>query len=207
MPAKKVDPAVRLQRFRGLRAVAEPASKLTAAELAKALGFSWRHVKNMIDADAEFPIEVRGAEGAAWTFDLCAVLDHLIARDTALVALNDERAARMAKLTGAAAVLDDQSRPRLSMDEMRQAANTVVALDKMKRQQGHYVLAEPARRFFQDYHQHFQTEALGVLSRIDPAGQLLPAIRESIETDMRNLLVDLQERQERFLTQYFGSRP
>lgn len=210
MPNRKPDPSVRLARLKAMRAGIEPGTTMTAGEMCKALGWTWRHMKrDMIDQDASFPVLRRGAEGHAWLFDVPAVLDYLIARDEAAIAERAQRAEQMARLSGIGLkAVSESDRPGgLSIDELRVATQALVTVTRMKREQGELVPAEPVRLFFQDYHQHIQQEILGLLSRIDGPGQLPAGIRQAIEDDMRNLLVDLQKRMDNFVRERLAYRP
>lgn len=211
--AKKQDDAIRAKvaRWKATREVAEPGDTLQAEPMAKALGMTWRNLKKIIDLDAAFPIVVRGAEGHAWTFDVTAVLDHMIARDEAVLAERDREASRLARLSGitvSGAVGGPDSAGAsqgMSAEALRSAAQTMLQVQKLKREQGLLIEAEPVRMFLIEYHQRFQQEVLGALGRVDPAGQLPPATRTLIENDMRNLLVDMHGRLEQWMGQHIAA--
>lgn len=179
---------------------------LTAAELATAMSMTWRNIRLIIDGDASFPVVKRGAEGHEWNFDLAAVLDWFIKRDEQTVSRAEVKRARLAKLAGLSTmVVDGESRAGLTVDEIRSTAQALIQAQRLKEQQAELVPAEPARAFWADYHEHFQSEVIGLLSRIDPAGQLSPGIRKLIDDDMRTLLVTLQGRMDKFIEGYRGN--
>lgn len=205
--ARKQDDALhaRVARWKAVRAATKPKETLSFTPMAKVLGMGARNLKLIIDKDQDFPIEIRGGEGVEWAFNVRAVLDHLIARDAAVLAGRAKEVAALARMTGITVEAGDAP-STFSAESLRQTASTLVTVQKLKREQGDLIIAEPVRTFFRDYHQRFQQEVLGCLGRIDPAGQLPPATRAMIENDMRDLLVDLQDRMQAFVGQTLADR-
>jgi len=211
--SRKQDEALqaRVARYKALRRETKKGDLLTFTPMAKVLGMSARNLKIIIDADETFPVVERGGEGHPWTFDARAVLDHMIARDDAVLAKRAKEVAALARMTGIsieAPGVDSGAAPQaFSAEALRQTASTLVTVQKLKKEQQALIDAEQVRQFLSDYHQRFQQEVLGALGRVDPAGQLEPAVRGLIENDMRNLLVDLEGRMTAFVVKTFADRP
>jgi hypothetical protein len=215
---KPADPAARLSLLRAARENAKPDDILSGqTEMAPLLGMSWRNLTKTIDADPDFPVLTRGGEGVPWQFNAVAVIDHLIAKCEAALAERTARAGKMERLSGlrlqssddkpakgrrrAAAAPPPADAP-MSSTELREIGQAQLTAHKLKELQGKLVVADPMKRFLADYHSTMQGETLGLLGKIDPGGQLPPAVRLNIEDSMRTLLVNLQSRMDRFLAGY-----
>ena len=216
---KPADPAARLSLLRAARENAKPDDELNANEMAGALGMTWRNLRLTIDDDADLPVMARGGEGIAWQFNAVAVLDYMIAKCEAFLADRAERAGKMQRLSGLHLTSENDKpvkRRRRAVEpvvaavitpsEARDIAQSQLTAHKLKEMQGLLVVAEPMRRFMADYHTTLQTETLGLLGKIDPAGQLPAQVRLQVEDSMRTLLVNLQGRMERFLAGYSDRR-
>lgn len=210
---KKADDALRARvvRYKALLKETKRTDVLTFGPMAKVLGMSARNLKLIIDGDEGFPIEQRGGEGHAWTFKVQDVLRHMISRDDAVLAKRDREAARLARLSGVSiGSAPEENGGQLqgfSPEALKAAAQTLMQVQRLKREQGELIEAEPVRLFLIEYNQRFQQEALGALGRVDPAGQLSPAMRALIEEDMRNLLVDMETRLQAWMVNRFADRP
>ncbi len=172
--------------------------------MAAALGMTWRNLRYTIDADPELPILTRGGEGIAYRFRAAAVFKHLIAKCNDAIAQRDERALRMARITGirlpAPVAGVHVSSETLTASELKIAGETLLVVHKLKLLQGAYVEAPRLTAFLIDYHSQFQQRALSLLGKIDPAGQWPVAVRQAVDDTMRTLLVNLQADMERFLS-------
>ncbi len=203
MTRKPADPSARLALLKAARRRAKSQDVLDMSGMAKACGFTNRNLKLTIDSDPDFPILARGGEGVPYQFDAVAVLDHLIAKCNAVLGDRRKRAAKMARLAGVpeleSAAIDDEE--PLTAHEVKAAVDAMMSTHKMRQQQGRYLLRDASVAFFTDYHGQLQSETLGLLGKIDPAGEWSPLVRQKVEDAMRTLLVDLQAKMERFIAQ------
>jgi len=201
------DPAARLAVLRAARKVAKPEDVLGAQEMAAALKMTWRNLKLIIDADDAFPIIRRGGEGVPWRMSAIAVLEHLITGCESALAARGQRQARIDRLSGAPAVKATKrgkaqtttEEPPLSIDDMRKLGDVQMNAHKLKMMQGRYVVADANAAMLSDYHRSLQSNVLGLVGKIDPAGQWPAAVRLAVEDGMRTLLVDLQGMMVRYL--------
>lgn len=216
---KPADPAARLALLRAARENAKLDDVLNHREFAHACGMTPRNLKLTIDSDESFPVQSRGGEGIGYQYHVITALDYMIAKCEALLADRAERAGKLERLSGLRlTTADDKPVKRrrravepvaeapLSSAEIREIGQAQLTAHKLKEMQGLLVVAEPMRRFMADYHTTLQTETLGLLGKIDPAGQLPAQVRLQVEDSMRTLLVNLQGRMERFLAGYSDRR-
>lgn len=216
---KPADPAARLSLLRAARENAKPDDVLNHREMAQACGMTPRNLKLTIDADDTFPILSRGGEGIGYQYGVVAALDHMIAKCEAMLADRAERAGKLERLSGLQlnakseapakrrrGKVEPVAQAPITASEARDIGQAQLTAHKLKEMQGKLVVADPMRRFLGDYHTALQTETLGLLGKIDPAGQLPAQVRLQVEDSMRTLLVNLQERMERFLAGYSDRR-
>lgn len=203
MPVRTpANPSARLAILRASRKKAKKADIVAMSEMAKILGMTPRNLKITINGDPDLPILSRGAEGIAYQFNVIAVLDHLIARCLTAIGIRNKQAARMARLSGVDVSLDlDASTDTapLTTSEIRELGQGQITAQKLKMMQMQFVRADGLASFLDTYHGHFQSNTLGLMGKIDPAGQLPAATRLLVEDGMRNLLVELQNMMDRFL--------
>lgn len=211
---KPAEPAARLQLLRAAREKVEDDDILNAREMAAVLGMTQNNLMQTLAADAEFPVEFKGGEGIPYRFKASAVLDHMIAKCEAAIAERQTRDARVQRLSGLATVRPaDGPAPgqggapeALSPGDLRTIGEAQMIAHKLKLAQGQLVEAAPFVAFMLDYHSQMQAQTLFLLGKIDPAGQWPAGVRASVEEGMRTLLVQLQEKMDRFVTQYRDRR-
>jgi hypothetical protein len=194
---KPADPKARLKILRSARASAKNSDVLGADDMAAAVAMTWRGLKKSIDADPDFPIQRRGGEGVPYQFSAIAALDHMIARCEAAVAERRARQDKVDRLSGAPrdeavepAKIDDDT--PLSVSELRSLGEAQMTAHKLKLLQNRYVDRDKNAAVLADYHSHLQSNVLGLVGKVDPAGQWPAAVRLAVEDGMRNLLVELQ---------------
>lgn len=203
MPARKpADPSVRLALLRPAIAAVKKGEKANAEDMARIAQMTWVNLKRIINSDPAFPVISRGSEGIAWSFDVAKTLKYMVAACEAVLAERNKRAARMARLSGLAPDYGDAMAGEgqaLTPGEITQLGNGQMTAHKLKMAQGQLMPRADTLAFLQDYHSQFQGEALGMLGKIDPAGQWPADVRRGVEDAMRTLLVNLQANMERFL--------
>ncbi len=203
---KPADPTARLAILKTAFAKSKRGDTLNANELSKAIGMTQRHMMNLIAADPGWPIKSRGAEGLAYTFDVQAVLKHLIAKCEVVLKDRRGRAARMARLSGLATPMpaaDPQTLEQpesLTAGDLKTIGEAQMLAHKLKMMQGQYVRADEMQATLTGFCSDFQTDVLGLLGKIDPAGQWPATIRMQVEDGLRTVLMTAMESMERRLT-------
>jgi len=200
------EPATRLTSLRAARKRAKPKDECNFDEMAKVVGVSSRGLKKAIGDDPNVPMLQRGSEGVPYRFNVRATLDYLIAKHVAAQNRRKAQAVRLQRLSGvggkAAVAAIEESDEGLSIADLRTVGQITMDQHRLRLQQGRYVVADDTLAFLDDYHSHLQSETLGLLSKIDPAGQWDAQVRLSVEGAMRTLLVNLQGRMERFVASH-----
>lgn len=177
--------------------------------MAKVLEMTDRNLAIIMEKDAEFPVVARGGQGVAYQLNARAVIDHLIAGCRALLADRKKRATRLNRLASAgadvsAAEAEDET---LSPQDLKTTGDAQMTVHKLKLAQGKYLAKDAALAFLLDYHGQFQSETLGLLSRIDPAGQWPAEVRKGVDEGMRTLLVNLQTAMDLFIAKHRVPNP
>ena len=201
---KPADPAARLALLKAAQKKLRKGDVLNAPDMAAALSMTPRNLMLTIAQDPDLPIQKRGAQGRAYEFDAAAVIAHMIAKCEAALSERQSRAARVKRLSGhqgAAATpgVPSDGDELLSVGDLRDINDLQLSVHKRKLQQGHFVVKDTVTAFMADYHAMFQDGVLGLLGKIDPAGQLPADVRLKVEDSMRTLLVNQQARMDRFL--------
>lgn len=191
MARRAVDPSSRIARLEAVRETLQPDEIWNLAETAAALGITERQMKNRIDADPDMPIKVRGHEGLSYQFAAAVLVEYEIGKAKAQKAERESRMERLRELTGLETpdVAGD-----LTLQEMREIDRIQTASQRRKIEQGRYVPREDHQRIVGDLLSTFQSETLGLISRIDAAGKLAPDVREMVEEDLRDMLVRTHDR-------------
>lgn len=181
--------------------VAKPRDVVTAEVMAEIAGMTWRNLLTThIEPDTKFPIQLRGAEGVAWEFRVTKVLAHMIRRAKERVADNEARGRRMMELTGFS--VPDDAVGAMNVGDINKLIEANMKAQKAKVEQRLYVPAEQVRAFIVGYNTRARNTILGEPQRLDPVGILPLDIRQSLDDDMRNLAVALQEDITEFLEEW-----
>jgi hypothetical protein len=203
---KPADPSARLALLLAGRKAIKPGDRLNMADLANALGMTARNLKLTINADENFPVVSRGGEGVAWVFDAGAVFDHLISKCEAAIAERSNRSDRINRLSG---LMGDKPAPTLAgasgdltPGELKQLGESMMTAHKLKMARRELMPKAEALAFFVDLMSQMQSDTLGLLGKIDPAGQLPAETRLAVEDGMRTLLVNLQDRTAKFIEKH-----
>jgi hypothetical protein len=212
---KPADPAARLALLLAGQKRIRNGDILSMADMATALDMTQRNLKLTIDADPDFPIVSRGGEGVAWQLDAGAVFKHMIAKCQAVIAERKARLKRMNRLTsfrGSSPPLPDAAglpqpaaeggETPLAPQDLKQLGEAQMTAHKLKMLQGQFMPVAETTAFLLDYHSEMQAKTLGILGKIDPAGQWPPEVRKMVNEEMRNTLVGLQTSMDTFLTRY-----
>jgi phage terminase Nu1 subunit (DNA packaging protein) len=205
MPRIAEDPAKYLAHLKASRKGAKPGVIVNARGFAAATGATWRIVEQWVTRDRDFPIVQRGRVGQEWQFELVAGLDHLIGRADALIKSRKVREARTARLAGVgggggANPSPSPSDPGSPADRAADArainalADAAMKTHRLAKEQEQLVSRAATETLLADLMTTLQTEVLAIESGIDPAG-LLPAVtRELMRSELKNVLITLQNR-------------
>lgn len=203
MPRKPADPSARLTLLLAGQKQIKPGDVLSKADMAKALGMTERNLTLTIISDPDFPVMSRGGEGVAWQLDAAAVFGHLISICNATLAERETRAARMQRLSGyqppaPVAGLPATDDGPLSIQDLKQLGDAQMTVHRLKEAQKHFMPREAVMNWLMNYHSKFQSNALALLSKVDPAGQWPADVRRVVEDALRTILLEQQDDMTRF---------
>ena len=206
--AREENPArVWIDRIETALRVARPGEVVNKAQLASMLGVSPNHLMDkLIKSDPDVPILKGGSEGVAYQFDAVTVLEYLNSRMLAKELDQRAKASRIAELTGTQAALGKSANDAGQYDlgimgvaDLTKLLDFNVKLQRMQIEQGQLVWASEVSDFLITYNSTVQAAILGVEQKIDPLGQLPVDVRQDLHDELRSLLVDVQDKVERFL--------
>lgn len=201
MARPKGNPTELIKRLQAALGVAKPRDVVLAQVMAEIAGMTWRNLLiTHIEPDPKFPIEHRGSEGDPYRFRVVKVLKHMIMRAKERQAENNTRAKRIMELTGFN--VPEDSTEAMSVADVNRLIEANMRAQKAKVEQGRYVPADQVRLFLIGYNAQVRNAILGEPQKLDPVGALPIEIRQTIDDDMRNLAVALQERVEGFLEDF-----
>lgn len=200
MARQQGDPSDLIRRLEAALKVAKRTDIASAEVMSDITGMTWRNLlKTHIEPDTRFPIRKRGAEGVPWEFEVVRVLKHMVKRAQERMAVNEERAKKLARLTGFDVPEAEASG---SVSDLSKLIDANLRAQKAKEEQRRYIPAEKMRMFLSGYNRRARDTLLGQRQKIDPLGTLPPEIAEAIEDNMRNLAVALQEELEDFVEEF-----
>lgn len=195
MARQAPDPSARLATLRAARAklVATPdvPERVTAGEMAKIVGLSWRRLSDQIEKDPDFPVARRGSEGLSYEFAPLDVVDHMIRRLDEQLDTRRAKAERMAAIAGMPA---ETASHGLSIDELIKLDGLQTAVQRRKIEQRQYVRADEHANVIADIFTTMQSETLAITGRLDPAGRWPANVRAEVTEAMRSLLVRLHDK-------------
>lgn len=192
MARKPVSMASRLPHLEGLRKQIKPREEFNLGEMAKAIGMSGPSLRELIDKDPDCPIAERGREGRGWKIYGRKFVDHLIKRGKEEIEARREKAARIAHLGGAD--FSERDIERFGIDELLKVDRQQSTTQRRKIEQGHFVPLDQHNRVVAAILTVFQNGVRGIGPKVDKAGRLSPEIREHIDDELRNLLVECHDK-------------
>jgi hypothetical protein len=199
MARPKGDPSDLIRRLEAALKIAKPRDVLSADDMAKCTGMTWRNLlMTHIEPDSKFPIERRGAEGVAWQFRVVKVLRHMLKRANERIASNEASARRVQQLTGFE--IPDEAGSAIGIHDVGKLIDANVKAQNEKVRQGHYVPRAEVDAFVIDYNSMIQSGILGASQKADPVGSLPPDVRGVMDEELRNLCVRLQALTDTWLT-------
>lgn len=191
------DPSDLIRRLDAALKVAKPKDVVSAEEMAGIVGMTWRNLlKTHIEPDAKFPIRKRGAEGVAWEFQVVGVLKHMLKKARERVAASEERARRIARLTGLN--MPDGDNEVVGIHDISKVVDITMRAMALKKEQGAYVPASEVRLYLTGYNRTARDTILGIGKAIDPIGALPPEVTEAIDNSLRELASELESRLQEF---------
>lgn len=191
MARKTADPRENIKLWRARLGETEAGQVANGTDMARIAGMTRQNfIENYVRPDEQFPILKRGREGTGYEFRVADALAHLIRRAEERLAASDARARQVTALIGVE-VPDDEN--PLSLAEIKTQIEAMNALQRMKREQGHFVTAERHREVVRALATAVQLGIFGLPAKLDPTGQLPPEVRSKIDDAMSDLAVRIQE--------------
>jgi len=200
MARPKGNPDDLIRRIEAALKATKPRDVVGAVDMAAIVSMTWRGLLvTHIEPDGKFPIQKRGAEGVPWEFRVVAVLKHMLKRAYERKADNDERARKIARLTGYDVPDTAASMNIAEISKLIDANSKAFA---QKAEQKVYVPAEQVRLFIAGYNRELRDALLGERQKLDPIGAYPAEIAEAIDDDMRDLALTLQRKASRFVEEW-----
>lgn len=201
------DPVGRLAKLEAVRAGVKRGTVVNAAELEKVLGITWRFLKQMIDADAAFPVKTRGDMGVPWEFHLLKVVDHLIKQARTAQADRERRFAEVSRFAGLGAnpgvsspgdrASDGSGTAARDMLEQARALDALLSLQTKVRQererQNQLLDRVKVQEFLWRWLSTLQSEVLAIRQRLDKAGTLSLEMRQALDDELASILVSMRD--------------
>lgn len=179
-------------------------SKLTSVPMARFLRVSWPSLKDWCDNIADFDESgafTRGGMGIEWQFDPRKSIEVLLRhfRDRAEVQANKSRA--ISKAVGV--TMPAAETPSLA--ETKDLVNLTITVTAAAEKQKRYMLVEQTLAFLDDYNQLVVSSILGVRTKVDPNGQLTPAVRAAVDDHLRFVATQVHAAASKFIKEAGGA--
>ena len=193
MARPKGNPRDLLKRIESALKVVKKTDILPAAPMAEMLGMTWRNLlETYIRPDPQFPIKTRGSAGVNFEFEAVKVLRHLAKRCKERIAAAEKAAARMAELANITVPAADEGAPQ-SYAELRQGLLAHSEIEKMRREQRHYIPSDEVDGFISGMTERVMMTVLGARAKADPTGSWPVELASAFDNALRDLATDLQE--------------
>lgn len=130
---------------------------------------------------------VRGGNGIAWEFEPRRFIAAVIKHFEAVVARQNRKSREMAKAVGVDLPADEAP----SIPETKQLVELTLTLTAAREKQGAYTVADEVADFLSGYNEELVNGILGVKTKVDPNGNLPPAVRKAMDEELRRLATAL----------------
>jgi hypothetical protein len=173
------------------RAKALPrAAVLSSKPMSELLGVSWVTLRGYCDEIDGFEASgsfVRGGNGIEWVFKPARTVAYLLKH---FRSVSVRQAAKSRKVTKAVGVtLSDDDAPSLA--ETKDLVNLTLTVTAAQERQHRYAPADEVANFIAGYNEELVSGILGVKTKVDPNGNLPPALRKAVDEELRSLATAL----------------
>lgn len=141
----------------------------------------------------------RGGNGIEWEFKPVKAVAYLLRHFRAQAVKQAERSRKLTKSVGVKLAADDEA---LSLVEVKDRVNLTLTLVAATEKQGHYVLASDVADFLARYNQKVIDGIMGVKTKVDPNGNLSPAVRRQIDENLRSVAASVNEAAQEAIGEY-----
>ena len=131
---------------------------------------------------------VRGGNGIEWEFDPRKTVAFLLKHFRGEIARQTTKRKRITEAAGVRMPVAEES---ASLAETKQLVELTLAVVAANEKQGHYAAAEEVADFIAGYNEELVGGILGVKTKVDPNGNLPPAVRKEIDGELRLLATRL----------------
>lgn len=171
---------------RGAKISFEPMREILGLRSAKAL----RDWCNEIDGFEDSGCFVRGGNGIEWEFDPRKTVAFLVKHFTKQIEAQAKKSRKLAEAVGVK--LPAQETP--SLQETKQLVELTLTVTAAQEKQHRYMVADEVADFIAGYNEELVNGILGVKTKVDPNGNLPPAIRKAVDEELRRLATNLHAR-------------
>lgn len=193
------DPSLKLEQYRAARKRYKKGQEVNASDMAAIAGMTWANMRKKIIADKSFPVLKHGSEGKAYSFDPAMVLDYFIEKTQSAIAARKAREGIVRlgvegrqEIQGEGGSLGESDDLVLRSTAIKKYADAAMAMERLKAQQGQYILAVDVAAILFDMMATLQAEILSVSARLDPAGRMDNDSRSYIDKELRRILTEVQ---------------
>lgn len=194
MSRKTPNPSPRIAKLEAARKTIRRKLIVNGEDLSKIVGLTWRRLRDLVEADPEWPVIRKGSEGVSYEFDAKAVLDHMIRRAKEQMVGRHKRADRIATMSGVLISPELLAQDQLSINDLRTIDTLQTSAQRRKIEQRHYVRRDEAEAVITDLFSTMQAETMATVSRLDPAGRWPSQVRAEVAEAVRGLLVTLHDK-------------
>jgi len=201
MSRRPADPIARLAKLEAARAAIDDTETFNARDMAT---IAWRNMREIVAADQDFPVAVRGSEGVPFVFNGAAVLDYMIAKARSVQADRERRTDRATFLAGLGAQAGPSpsgnskgsgSAARELMEDAKALSALIDVQAKLRAEkvaQGKLIDRAETEDFLWRWLSGLQSSVLAIEGRIDKAGKIEPDIRTAVKDELAAALVEMR---------------
>lgn len=145
---------------------------------------------------------IRGGNGIEWEFKPRKTVAFLLKHHRGVISA---QAAKSRKISEAVGVKLPESEEAVSLAETRQLIDLTLKVTEAQEAQGRYVVAEDVAQFIGDYNEEVVSGLMGVKTKVDPNGNLPPAVRKAVDEELRRVAALVHAKAEKFVKGLTGA--
>lgn len=174
-------------------------TRLSAGPMAEVLGVRWPALRDWCDEIGELESKgavVRGGNGMEWAFDPQRTVKILISHFRSRV---EGQARKSRALTKAIGVNMSPQEAAPSFAETKDLVNLTLTVVAAAEKTGQYTRTEEVADFLEGYNVAAVSGVMGVLTEVDPNGNLPPQVRKDVDHYLRLVAVNMRRRAEQYV--------
>lgn len=145
---------------------------------------------------------VRGGNGIEWEFNPRKTVAYLLKHHRGVIARQTAKSQKIAKAVGVTLPDGEESS---SLAETRQMIDLTLKVTEAQERQGRYIPVDEVSTFLAGYNEEIVSGLMGTKTKVDPNGNLPPAVRKAVDEELRRVAALVHDRATKFIGKLRGA--